>query len=281
MARDTTRIILLAGLFVATLLIWYALSHDNGKLTVAFLNVGQGDSIFIEAPGGNQILIDGGPDRKVVRELSRLMPFFDRSIDVVIATHPDLDHIGGLPDVFDRFRVSMFIESGVPGESGADEALLEKVEEEGAERVFAKGNMSLTLGGGAYLHVLFPDRDAAGLETNTSSLVAKLVYGDHEFLLTGDSPKNIEAYLVNRFGEKLESDVLKAGHHGSKTSTSESFLAAVHPLYTVISAGESNRYGHPHAEVTERLLRNDVTVVETKNGTIVFMSDGETLTHSQ
>ncbi|KKP80420.1 MAG: internalization-related competence protein ComEC/Rec2 protein, partial [Parcubacteria group bacterium GW2011_GWB1_35_5] len=132
------------------------------------------------------------------------------------------------------------------------------------------------LGDGVVLQILFPDRDPAGMETNTSSIIARLVYGENEFLFTGDSPKSIENYLISLGG--LESDVLKAGHHGSKTSTSPDFVTAVSPEYVVISAGKDNRYGHPSQEVLDILNNFGAEILRTdKDGRIVFESDGESL----
>ena len=281
------RFIVLLGLFlVATSSIYFSFKEERrGILTVAFLNIGQGDAIFIEAPSGSQILIDGGPNKSVLRELSKVMPFYDRSIDVVLATHADQDHIGGLPDVLQNYKVDIFMETGVPSESSSYKELEKIVEEksqgvplgnfkgEPLKKIFVRRGMVVDLGNGAMLQILFPDRDPAGMETNTSSIIARLVYGENEFLFTGDSPKSIENYLISLGG--LESDVLKAGHHGSKTSTSPDFVTAVSPEYVVISAGKDNRYGHPHQEVLDifnsfgaKILRTDL------DGRVVFKSDG-------
>jgi len=266
--------------FLITGVIWYAVfAEERGNtLTVAFLDVGQGDSIFIEAPNGNQVLIDGGSGRGVLRELSKVMPFYDRSIDVVIATHPDKDHIGGLPLVLRRYHVNLFLEPGVTNDTGAYAALRRAVVERGVKNVYARRGMQVILDDGVMLRILFPDRDVAGMESNTASIVAQLVYGDTEFLLTGDSPKSIEKYLVSVVGKSLESDVLKVGHHGSKTSSNESFIGIASPQYAVISAGEDNRYGHPHEEVLDILKQFEVEILSTyERGTVIFKSDGKNL----
>ena len=270
--------LLLILLFTAT--IWYAVFAEsrNGILTVAFLDVGQGDSIFIEAPSGNQVLIDGGSGSGVLRELSKVMPFYDRSIDIVIATHPDKDHIGGLPDVLENYKVGIFLEPGITSDTGVYRALEEIISEKDIRKILARRGMKLILGGGVELIILFPDRDVAGLESNTASIVAQLVYGDTEFLLTGDSPKSIEKYLVSILGKDLESDVLKVGHHGSKTSSDISFIGIVSPQYAVISAGKDNRYGHPHEEVINILKQFEAEVISTyEQGTVIFKSDGRTV----
>ncbi|MDP3735619.1 MAG: ComEC/Rec2 family competence protein [bacterium] len=267
----------LVALFAVTVFVWYAALREErgGVLSVAFLDVGQGDAALIESPTGRQVLIDGGPGRSVLRALGRTMPFFDRSIDVVIATHPDQDHIGGLPEVLARYRVSHILEPGVAADTAVYGAFAESVRIEGAEHILARRGQKIELGGGAYLDILFPDRDAGGLETNTASVVLKLTYGATSFLLTGDSPKQIEEYLAALDGEALDVDVLKAGHHGSKTSTSDYLLGLASPAYAVISAGHDNRYGHPHREVLDALARFGVKPLGTyERGTIIFESDG-------
>lgn len=254
--------------------------QNSGVLTVAFLNVGQGDAIFIEAPNGNQVLIDGGPSKAILRELSKVMPFYDRSIDVILATHADQDHVGGLPDVLNKYKVNIFMETGVSGESSSYKELGTLVASyetlEKTKKILARRGMEVDLGGGAILQILFPDRDPSGMETNTSSIVARLVYGKNEFLLTGDSPQSIENYLVSLGG--LESDVLKAGHHGSKTSTGTAFVSAVSPEYVVISAGKNNRYGHPNQEVLDAITNFGAQILRTDlSGRIIFKSDGVNL----
>jgi competence protein ComEC len=283
------RLVILSVLLLGAVLSLYTVFREDrrGILTVAFLNVGQGDAVYIEAPNGNQVLIDGGPGKSVLRELSKVMPFYDNSIDVVLATHADQDHVGGLPDVFKKYKVNIFMESGVPGESSSYQELEKIVSEKeigndlsenkaGIKKVLAIRDMKVDLGSGAVLQIFFPDRDPSGMETNAASVVARLVYGENEFLLTGDSPAAIENYLVSLGG--LESDVLKTAHHGSKTSTSQSFVSAVSPEYAVISAGKDNKYGHPNQETLDtlnnfgaKILRTDLT------GRIIFKSDGVSL----
>ena len=278
--RQNPLLYTLLFVFIFTATVWYfVLANEREQvLTVAFLDVGQGDAIFIEAPNGNQILIDGGKNRSVLRALSHVMPFYDRSIDVVIATHPDEDHIGGLPDVLKRFKVDLYLDPGVTHDTNAYKETLRLVQTRNIEYVLARRGMKIDLGGGVSLEILFPDRDVSGLESNAASVITRLVYGETEFLFTGDSPKAIEKYLTSIDGKKLQSDVLKVGHHGSKTSSADAFLAAVLPSFAVISAGADNRYGHPHEEVITALKDLDAKIVSTsESGTIIFISDGMTL----
>ncbi|MCA9363821.1 MBL fold metallo-hydrolase [Candidatus Kaiserbacteria bacterium] len=293
-ARSTVLlVVLLVGLVTSFLSAYgYSLNHflsatvfsggercDPGLLCVYFLDVGQGDAIFIETPDGHQMLIDGGPGSDVLRELGAVMSFFDRTIDVVLATHPDQDHVGGLVDVLDRYTVGAVLMTENKSDTPVYNRLTEAVSDEGAAVHYARAGDTLVLGEGVAgevrFEVLYPDRDPTLLESNTSSIVGRLVYGDTEWMLTGDAPQAIEEYLVALFGVTLHSDVLKVGHHGSKTATAETFVSAVAPDYAVISAGKNNRYGHPHQEVLDTLEAAGIEIKNTADeGSIKFSSDG-------
>jgi len=274
---------MLLVLFLGSIFCIYALNRElnKGILTVVFLNIGQGDSIYIESPTHNQMLIDGGPGKSVLRELGKVMPFYDRHLDVVLATHPDADHVGGLNDVLDKYKVDLFLEPGADAPTEIYKNLEQKVDEYVKNgkitKILARRGMIVDLGGGAVFQIFFPDQDVAGWETNDASIVGRLVYGNNEFLLNGDSPQRIEKYLIS-LNTPLESDVLKAGHHGSRTSSSKEFVAAVHPQYAVISAGLNNRYGHPHKEVLDILNSLGIETLRTDTqGRITFKSDGQNL----
>lgn len=271
------RLILIAGLLFANVLIFSSVSP--GGLSVSFLDVGQGDAIFIESPTGVQTLVDGGPNAAVLRGLGKRMSFFDRSLDAVVATHPDADHIGGLSEVLERYHVGVFFEPGVSHETGAVSALEAALEKEKTPRILARRGMRLLLGGGAYADVLYPDRDVSRVaDTNAGSIVLRVVYGEHEFMLTGDAPKQIEQRLTTTYGSALRSDVLKAGHHGSKTSSGETFVKAASPRYVVYSRGCDNRYGHPAPETVALFQKLAIPALDTcERGTITFRSNGKTL----
>src|SRR3989344_807305 len=267
-------------LLLAAICIWYvAMREDHrGSLTVSFLNIGQGDSIFIQAPSGRQVLIDGGPSTSVLRELSRVMPWYDRSIDVVIPTHPDADHIGGLVDVLARYKVDTVIHSSVEGDTKTFAAFNRMMADEHAQEVVAIRGQIVDLGGGAYLQILSPDRSVPHVDTNDGCVVARLVYGATAFMLSCDAPRSIENYLVALGTSTLKSNVLKAGHHGSKTSSSPLFLGYVAPEYAVFSRGCDNKYGHPASETVARFARFEIPTLDTcKDGTITFVSDGHTV----
>lgn len=251
-------------------------SAEVQQLEVTFLDIGQGDATLIETPSGTQVLIDGGPNSSVLRELAEELPLFDRTLAMVVATHPDTDHVGGLTDVLERYDVAQIMLTENEGESEAARAFARAAEAEGVTTTFARRGQVWQLDTDTRLEVLFPETDPSEMESNASSIVLKLTHGNTCFLLTGDSPKRIEEYLVLAEGENLACDVLKVGHHGSRTSTSELFLAEVDPRYAVISYGADNRYGHPHVEVTDLLFNERIEILETaKAGSITFVSDGK------
>ena len=267
-----------AGALAAVLLWWMALTQPDGQLHVHFLDVGQGDGIFIQTPSGRQVLIDGGGDsQQLFAELGAVMPFWDRQIDRAIVSHPDWDHIGGQIDLPQRFRLGQAIISDNARDHDDTRSWLEALQAENVPVVGLRQGGWLDLGDGVALWALWPPPEAAlrgwdGDDKNERSLVLKLVYGDLAVLLTGDSGHPSEERLL-RAGQPLGAQVLKVGHHGSEHSSSPAFLAAVGPSVAVIQVGAENRYGHPDAEVLEILggqlvLRND------RDGRVHIRSDG-------
>jgi len=251
-------------------------SKENNLLAVAFLDVGQGDAIYIETFDGVQLLIDGGANSAVVRELGKYMPRLDRTIDIVLATHPDKDHIGGLVDVLGRYQVDNIILTENINDTAVARSFSAAVETEGATTLMARAGQEIIIGASTSLMIYSPATNPQVWESNTASIVVQLRYGDVEFMLTGDASVNIEEYLTKKYGDILESEVLKLGHHGSRTSTADLFLDTVAPLYAVASAGKDNSYGHPHTEVLDKLTKRSIKLVSTaESGTIVFKSDGQ------
>lgn len=270
--------ILFLAMADAFLLVAY-FSRERGVLTVAFLNVGQGDAIFVEAPNGNQMLYDAGPPSgAVLRALSAVMPLWDRSIDVAVFSHPDMDHIGGFLDVFDRYKVSVLLEPGASSDNGVWEEAEHALVTRHIAHLLARKGMTIEFGGGVQADILYPDRDMSTMETNSASIVMRISYGETSFLLSGDLPKNLEEYEVAVYGNALRAQVLKLGHHGSHTSSSDVWLRAVNPDVTVISAGRGNRYGHPHQDVLDLLDRLHIPFLVTfDEGTIKFESNGKVI----
>lgn len=244
---------------------------------VDFLDVGQGDSIFIQTYQGNQIVIDGGPTDKVLSQLGKVMPFSDRSLDLLILTHPDLDHVSGLIDALKHFKVEKVLFTGVAADTGAFRQFLAELENEKAEKIYAKAGQRIWLDDSTVFDVYYPPSGIADtkLATNDTSIIGKLSFGQTSILFTGDVTSKIEDSLIAPYN--LDSDMLKVAHHGSRFSTSASFLQEVTPNFAVIQVGK-NSYGHPTEEVLTRLktanayvLRND------QQGLIRFVSDGQRL----
>ena len=280
--RKNGRLYILMTLFITTVFIWYAVLVEDrrGILTVAFLDIGQGDAIFIEAPNGNQMLIDGGPPKAVLSALRRVMSFYDRTIDMIVVTNPDKDHMAGFIDVLESYKVGMVVEPGTVGASVEYKVFEQLVREERAKKSIALRGQTIWLDKkhGVGFQILFPDRNISGLATNDGSIVGRLVYGDTSIMFTGDSPENVEHYLVSLDDKNLKSDVLKVGHHGSRTSSSEEFVGFVSPTYATISLGQGNSYGHPHKETLDTLEKFDIKTLRTdQQGTITIESDGENI----
>jgi len=270
----------LGGMALVTAVAWVAVfQFPDGKLHVTFLDVGQGDAIFIETPDGAQILIDGGPEGSVVlAEMGGQMPFWDRTLDLVVLTHPDADHLTGLIPALERYDVRTVMLRELPLESDLMDAWEKALADEGATLLRGETATHIALSDGVALDVLHPgpalvaDSDA---DTNNNSIVLRLTYGDVAFLLPGDIQAEVEQVLV-RSGVYLRSTVLKLPHHGSKTSTSPAFLHAVGPQVAVISVGADNSFRHPSAEVLERL--DDMLIYRTdQNGRVAITSDGHRL----
>lgn len=246
------------------------------------LDIGQGDALFIESPSGVQILVDGGPPKSVVKKLSKVMQFWDRSIDALIITNPDQDHIGGFDSVLKNYKVGQVFEPGTTSDSKTYENLKNEISNKGIKRSYLKKGMVLDLGGGVYLDVIFPDRDVSEFSTNDGSLVARLVYGETSFLLTGDTTEKTEKLMLDgNQVEELDSDVLKVAHHGSKSSSSFRFVEAVSPEYAIVSSGKNNKYGHPHQEVLNRFEEFGIKLLRTdESGSIILESDGQKIDFS-
>ena len=258
----------------------------DGLLHVYVLDVGQGDAILVVTPEGRRMLVDGGPDPKAtLGAIARLMPPGDRSLDLVAATHLDSDHVGGLLGVLDRYRAGTVLHGGA-GQTGS--ALFPQWRAVLRDRdhpvAAVHAGHRIRLGRDVTVEALHPPANGlpAGVERNANneSLALRLDYGDVSFLLTGDIEVEAERYLVEAAGDRLQADVLKVGHHGSRTSTTQAFLDRVNPRSAVISAGRENRFGHPHADVVERLETSvgaERVFLTARDGTVEYVSDGEAL----
>ena len=277
--------VVLGVLAGASVLVWMVVWDliGAGNLEVVFFDVGQGDSIFIETKDGFQILIDGGPDLTVLEKLGEEMPFYDRTLDLIILTHPDHDHLFGLLEVLKRYQVRNILWTGVIKDEAEYREWEKSIREEGANIIIAqagqriicslqkthdRGNSAM----GIFFNILYPFESLEGQEvedSNDTSVVARLIFNDNSFLFAGDISQKIELKLIDQ-NQKLDSDILKIAHHGSKVSTSLEFLQAVSPETAVISVGE-NKWGHPAEEVLQRLEQFGIDILITKeSGDIRF-----------
>lgn len=253
-------------------------------LKVDVLDIGQGDSIFIETPSGRHVLIDGGPDSTVLGKLAERLPFFDRTLDVVMLTHPDQDHLMGLLRVLEKYKINYIVWTGMVRDGANYQqwlGLLAQKQKEGSKIIIASLGMKIASGGVA-IDIVNPlenlDGKFFGKVGNDTGIVSRLVYGKKSFLFAADIPSAVEDTLIKN-NITIASDVLKVPHHGSKYSSSEAFLRAVHPKLAVISVGASNTYGHPTPEVLQRLQEFGITTLRTDwNGDVNILSDGENIT---
>ena len=269
---------------VGAVVVWtVALGRPEGTLRVVFADVGQGDMTIITTPSDHTIVVDGGPDpERAVHVLDGQKPFWDRTLSLVVLSHPHSDHVSGLNEVLRRYDVERILESVVEYESADYVAWSRLADSEGAQLIGARPGVRLSFDDGVELHVLAPsdeDGNPNSADANDESVVVRVVYGNASFLLTGDAVSEVERWLLHS-GQTLDSDVLKVAHHGSRTSSSAAFLSAVSPHAAVISAGQDNRFGHPDPEVVERLeeLIPDSRIFRTyESGTVTFETDGRSL----
>ncbi len=293
--KKNSALLSIGVLFGLNVLAWLGVYYFSQPqlLEITFFDIGQGDSIFIETPEDNQILIDGGPSSAVLEKLGKEMPFWDRTIDLIILTHPEHDHIAGLIEVLKTYQVENILWTGVFRDIAEYNEWMRLIKNEGAEIKIAKAGeriSSFTPSANPWsFDILYPFENLEGKEfknTNNTSIVAKLVFGENSFLFTGDSPKSTEKELIIRENSclnscqfaSLDSDILKVSHHGSKTANGEDFILRVLPEIAVISVGKDNQYGLPSPEVLETFSKYGITLLRTdKNGDIKIVSDGTNL----
>ncbi len=274
-------------LLLVAILVWIAaITTPDSKLHVFFLDVGQGDAILIRTPSHHHILIDGGPSPEAITtELGSRLPFWGRTIDLVVLTHPHDDHIAGLVEVLRRYEVKQVLEYNATSlgfHSSTYDEWLKLIEEKGIKRTIARAGQRIELGAGIWLDILHPPAELlqdTDSDIDNNGIVLRLVYGEISFLLTADIYQESEQYLLGQ-GVELESTVLKVAHHGADTSSSPSFLDAVSPQLAVISVEAENRFGHPHPEtmtrLTEKLGQDNVYLIS-ERGNIELISDGHKL----
>jgi len=272
--------IIIGLLIVVTVLlglVWYT-GQRGDELEFIALDIGQGDALLIKTPYGQNVLIDGGPDNSVIQRLGKNLPFYDRTIDLMILTHPDADHVTGLIEVLRRYKVKQILYTGVVHDSPNYAEWLSVAGEKNVDMAIGRAGQVINLGDDLWLDILYPEElylNRTAEDINNTSIVAKLIYEDSSFMLTGDASIEVEQELVEADVD-LESDVLKAGHHGSKTSTCLEFVQAVDPDYAVISVGRNNKFGHPNFRVLRNLEKEGVEILRTDElGDVILISNGE------
>ncbi|MGE7948067.1 MBL fold metallo-hydrolase [Lysinibacillus sp. NPDC093688] len=240
------------------------------EMRVHFIDVGQGDSIFIESPNGKTMLIDGGVKGAGQKVVSYLKELGVNKLDIVVATHPDADHIGGLIPVLNSIDIGQFYDSGKVHTSQTFEEMLTLIDTKNIPYNVPKTGDNIAFDDDINVKVLNANEHAT--DNNDASIVLKLAYGNVSFLLTADAGIALEKEMMQ---EDVKSTILKAGHHGSNTSSSAEFIQAVHPEVTILSYGEGNKYGHPHAEVVERLQAIGSKIYATAEvGTVIVSTNG-------
>ncbi len=274
------------SLAVGVVLLWSVnLSLADGRLYVTFIDVGQGDAVFIQTPQGYQVLVDGGWDpEKLLQTLGQRMPFWDRSLDLVVVSHSHEDHIGALSEVLRRYRVAAVLDNPYPFYSAARVEFLSLVEAEQPILLHAKQGQVIQLGEEVSMVVLNPPQPLMGgtlSDVDNNSTVVRLVYRDTSFLLTGDLGKQGELSLIDR-GVDLDSSVLKVSHHGSQTSSTPEFLEKVNTKLVVVPVGGNNRFDHPSPRVMDLLEAatgsRDRVFTTADSGDITLVSDGKSIT---
>lgn len=280
----TTGILLVLG-FVSSFLgedfLWGNFSESRGQveglLKIHYLDVGQGDSTYISL-NNFDILIDSGSKSEKEKLIEQLEELNIDDFEMVIATHPHEDHIGGMEAVFERYNVKEFYMPKVTHTSKVFENMINSVANEGIKIKIIKEGMEFDLGNGAYINVYSPIYESYN-NLNDYSPVMKLTFGENAFMFTGDAEAQVELEVVEKYGSDLEADVLKFGHHGSSTSSAEEFIQVVNPSYGVISSGTNNMYGHPHREVLALIDKYHIEAYRTdRDGQITLTSDGKTIT---
>lgn len=281
--RRGQRAVILTAVFciiiTATLLAAWRLYPDTKLLEISVLDIGQGDAILLEAPDGQVILVDGGPDKKVLRRLGEELPFWERKIDLIVLSHPHEDHLAGLIPILDRYQIGGVMITGVMSTNTSYRQFLEMVTEKNIPLILVEQAQTIAFDD-VRLEILYPQSSFKARRMsniNNSSIVMKVIYKEVELLLTGDAEEEQE-YELLASGFNLQADILKAGHHGSDTSSTEEFVRAVDPELVLVSNGVENSYGHPSPRTLKRFERLGITVRRTDlEGTIHINTDGQTI----
>jgi len=256
------------------LFIYYRESQPH-DLEIYFLNVGQGNSVLIRTPNNNDILIDGGPDKSVLNELGKILPFYDRDIELMILTHPHDDHDTGLISVIDKYHVNKVLFNDFAATDSMFLEFKKIIQEKNIPVSSFYQNDQITLDYNIFLKSLYPVKNLSidlKKNANNTSMIAQLIYNNNKIIFTGDAEQDEEKKILDR---DLKSDILQVGHHGSKTATSQDFLNRVNPQKAIISCGQDNKFKHPHFITVYKLQQKNIDILRTdQDGTIKCDSNG-------
>lgn len=269
-------LLLVFGVYTAFAYVYFV----DGKLHITVCDVGQGESILITTPRRYHILIDGGPDMAVLDCLAKHLPYWEKTIDSVIVTHPHTDHFNGIHYVIDRYTVKNFFTENMRSKNPGFVSLIDKIKTKQIPIRYVYQSDQLTTPDNVTLDILGPQKIytdtvlEGGSTTENASVITLLRYGELEYLFAGDSPSD---YLLSQLGRPHDIDILELPHHGSKTSTTEEVLRMVTPELGIASMGKNNRYGHPSSEVISLLKTARIPLLRTdEKGSITTTSDGRT-----
>lgn len=259
-------------------------NEEDAIFTINFLDIGQGDATLITFEDGQQMLVDCAIDARIIEALGRAMPVYDKDIDYLVVTHPDADHYGGCIDVLNQFNIGTIIVNGLEKNGDFFQTYWDTVEAEESELLFLSRETVWSIAS-TTIHWLYPDHDIQidsdipGIEketnANDTSIAMKLSYNGVDILMTGDAEEAEELYLIDTYGAQLDIDILKAGHHGSNTSSIPPFVEATSPLHSIFSAGVDNNFGHPSLRVIRRLERAGSKIWRTDRQGDILLEVGE------
>lgn len=274
-------IIIFLGIFLGSIYIFYNYYHyqKNNDLEVSFIDVGQGDAIFIKTPEKHQVIIDFGSNQGI-NDLNKKIPWWNKKIDLAIITHPHDDHIIGLIQIIKNYKVRNIMYTGIIFDSPAYLELLKEIEKKNIPLLIPQKNQSIKLGKDCNLDILFPWESFLNKEIdnlNNSSIISQLSCQNSKFLFMGDAEIEVENEILKK-EINIKSDVLKIGHHGSITSSQQEFLEKVAPQIAIIMVGKNNKFNHPSLRVLKRLEKLKIKTFRTDlDGTITIISDGKNI----
>lgn len=267
-----TIIFLFSISILITVAFWRDDSVESKKPKIIFFDVGQGDAAMIDLPQDTQVLIDGGDGKDILEKLGKYLPFYDKKIELMIMTHPDKDHIGGLVEVLKYYEVEQVLMPGIKCEKAICQERDRLIAEKNIPVRYAEFGQNIKIGNEIDMFVLYPFeslKDEEVKDSNDASIVLKFVINNNSYLLTGDAGFKVDRQLLDK-NINLEAKILKVSHHGSKHGTSNEFLRSVKPEKTIISVGK-NSYGHPAEELLNRLKNINAQILRTdKIGDVTF-----------